>query len=294
MNLRGLGVAMITPFDSNGNIDFESIPTIVENISTGRANYIVIMGTTAEVVCLSSQEKKAVTEAVIKANKSKLPLVIGIGGNNTSKVVEEIKETNLGPFGAILSVSPYYNKPSQEGIYHHYSAISKASPIPVIVYNVPSRTGSSVDVDTFMRLTENFDNIIGIKDASGDMLQAQEIIKCCSKDIQLISGDDALTLPMILAGAVGTISVLGNALPVPLVKMIHLIEEGDLKKAYELHYQLLDLVNLLFEEGNPVGIKALMECLGICSKQVRLPLVSASASLKERMEKILEDSIHAL
>ena len=294
MNLRGLGVAMVTPFDSNGDVDFESIPTIVENISTGRANYIVIMGTTAEVVCLSSQEKKAVIEAVVKANKSKLPLVVGIGGNNTAKVVEEIKETDLVPFGAILSVSPYYNKPSQEGIYHHYSAISKASPIPIIVYNVPSRTGSSVDVDTFLRLTENFDNIIGIKDASGDMLQAQEIIKCCSKDIQLISGDDALTLPMILAGAVGTISVLGNALPVPLVKMIHLIEEGDLKKAYELHYQLLDLVNLLFEEGNPVGIKALMECLGICSKQVRLPLVCASAYLKERMEKILEDSIHAL
>jgi len=294
MNLRGLGVAMVTPFDSNGDVDFESIPTIVENISTGRANYIVIMGTTAEVVCLSSQEKKAVIEAVVKANKSKLPLVVGIGGNNTAKVVEEIKETDFAPFGAILSVSPYYNKPSQEGIYHHYSAISKASPIPIIVYNVPSRTGSSVDVDTFLRLTENFDNIIGIKDASGDMLQAQEIIKCCSKDIQLISGDDALTLPMILAGAVGTISVLGNALPVPLVKMIHLIEEGNLKKAYELHYQLLDLVNLLFEEGNPVGIKALMECLGICSKQVRLPLVSASAYLRERMEKILEDSIHAL
>ena len=294
MNLKGLGVAMVTPFDSNGDVDFESIPTIVENISTGRANYIVIMGTTAEVVCLSSQEKKAVIEAVVKTNKSKLPLVVGIGGNNTAKVVEEINESDLSPFGAILSVSPYYNKPSQEGIYHHYSAISKASPIPVIVYNVPSRTGSSVDVDTFMRLTENFDNIIGIKDASGDMLQAQEIIKCCSKDIQLISGDDALTLPMILAGAVGTISVLGNALPVPLVKMIHLIEEGDLKKAYELHYQLLDLVNLLFEEGNPVGIKALMECLGICSKQVRLPLVNASAYLKERMEKILEDSIHAL
>ena len=294
MNLKGLGVAMVTPFDSNGNIDFQSIPTIVENISTGRANYIVIMGTTAEVVCLSSQEKKAVIEAVVKANKSKLQLVIGIGGNNTAKVVEEINETDLTPFGAILSVSPYYNKPSQEGIYHHYSAISKASPIPVIVYNVPSRTGSSVDVDTFMRLTENFDNIIGIKDASGDMLQAQEIIKCCSKDIQLISGDDALTLPMILAGAVGAISVLGNALPVPLVKMIHLIEEGDLKKAYELHYELLDLVNLLFEEGNPVGIKALMECLGICSKQVRLPLVSASAYLKERMEKILEHSIQEL
>ena len=294
MNLKGLGVAMVTPFDSNGDVDFESIPTIVENISTGRANYIVIMGTTAEAVCLSSQEKKAVIEAVVKANKSKLPLVIGIGGNNTAKVVEEINKTDLSPFGAILSVSPYYNKPSQEGIYHHYSAISKASPIPVIVYNVPSRTGCSVEVDTFMRLTENFDNIIGIKDASGDMLQAQEIIKCCSKDIQLISGDDALTLPMILAGAVGTISVLGNALPVPLVKMIHLIEEGELKKAYELHYQLLDLVNLLFEEGNPVGIKALMECLGICSKQVRLPLVNASAYLKERMEKILEDSIHAL
>ncbi len=294
MNLKGLGVAMITPFGSNGNVDFDSIPAIVKNITTGRADYIVLMGTTAEVVCLSDTEKKSVIQSVVTANKSKLPLVIGIGGNNTSKVVDEIKETDLTPFGAILSVSPYYNKPSQEGIYYHYSEIAKVSPLPIIVYNVPSRTGSSVDVSTFVRLTKDFDNIIGIKDASGDMLQAQEIIKSCSDDIQLISGDDALTLPMLLAGAVGTISVLGNALPVPVIKMIHFIEKGELNKAYELHYQLLDLINLLFEEGNPTGIKALMECLDICSKQVRLPLVSASADLIERMERVLEDSVYAL
>lgn len=245
MNLKGLGVAMITPFNSDGTVDFDSIPSIVENITSGRSNYIVIMGTTGEVVCLSKEEKKAVIEIVVKVNKSKLPLVIGIGGNNTAKVVDEIKETDLRPFGAILSVSPYYNKPSQEGIYHHYSEIAKASPLPIIVYNVPSRTGCSVGVSTFVRLTKDFENIIGIKDASGDMLQAQEIIKRCSHNIQLISGDDALTLPMLLAGAVGTISVLGNALPIPLVKMIHFIDKGDLNKAYELHYQLLDLINLL-------------------------------------------------
>ena len=294
MNLKGLGVAMITPFNSNGTVDFDSIPPIVENITSGRVDYIVIMGTTGEVVCLSNEEKKAVLQTVVKVNNNKLPLVVGIGGNNTAKVVDEIKETDLRPFGAILSVSPYYNKPSQEGIYHHYSEIAKASPLPIIVYNVPSRTGSSVDVSTFVRLTKNFENIIGIKDASGDMLQAKEIIKRCSNKIQLISGDDSLTLPMLLAGAVGTISVLGNALPIPLIKMIHFVEKGDLNKAYELHYQLLDLINLLFEEGNPVGIKALMECLDICSKQVRLPLVSASSHLIEKMERILEDSIYAL
>ena len=294
MNLKGLGVAMVTPFHSNGNIDFDSVSSVVENIISGHADYIVVMGTTAEVVCLSDEEKKEVNQAVFKANKSKLPLVIGIGGNNTAKVVDEIKKTDLSPFGAILSVSPYYNKPSQEGIYHHYAEIAKVSSLPIIVYNVPSRTGTSVDVSTFVRLTEDFDNIIGIKDASGDMLQAQEIIKRCSNNIQLISGDDALTLPMLLAGAVGSISVLGNALPIPIKQIFHLIDKGDLNRAYKLHYDLLDLINLLFVEGNPVGIKALMEHLGLCSKQVRLPLVSASAHLTERIERVLEDSLFAI
>jgi len=294
MDLKGLGVAMITPFQQDGTVDYKAIPGIVENIVTGHADYIVLMGTTAEVVCLSEEEKKQIIRVVQEANQNKLPLVIGIGGNNTARVVKEIQKTDLSPFQAILSVSPYYNKPTQEGIYHHYAAIAKASSLPIIVYDVPSRTGSSVEVSTFVRLTEDFSNIIAIKDASGALTKAQEIIKYCPKHIQLISGDDALTLPMLLAGAVGTISVLGNALPVPLVRMFQFVEEGNLNKAYELHYHLMDLIHLLFEEGNPVGIKALMEHTGLCTKQVRLPLVSASSELSKRIETVIEESLHLL
>jgi 4-hydroxy-tetrahydrodipicolinate synthase len=293
MNLKGLGVAIVTPFKLDGTIDFHAIPRIVHNIINGGVDYLVVMGTTAEVVCLSKEEKKKVIQAIVKASANKIPLVIGIGGNNTASVVAEIESTDLSPFGAILSVSPYYNKPSQEGIYHHYAEIAKASPLPIIVYNVPSRTGSIVETATFIRLAEDYNSIIGIKDASGDLIQAQQIIKHCPGHIQVISGDDALTLPMLLAGAVGTISVLGNALPVPLVNMFHYVEQGELQKAYQLHYQLLDLINLLFEEGNPVGIKALLELSGLCSKQVRLPLISATSTLFDRMEQVIEQSIYA-
>jgi 4-hydroxy-tetrahydrodipicolinate synthase len=220
--------------------------------------------------------------------------VIGIGGNNTAQLVAEIQATDLSAFGALLSVSPYYNKPTQEGIYHHFAELAKASPLPIIVYNVPSRTGSSVEASTFIRLAQDFENIIAIKEASGSMLQAQEIIKEAPSHIQVISGDDALTLPMLLAGAVGTISVLGNAMPIPLTKMFEYVEAGNLKKAYQLHYELLDMIQLLFEEGNPTGIKALMEILKICSSQVRLPLVSATSSLNARIEKVLEHSIYSV
>jgi len=294
MNLKGLGVAMVTPFLQDGRVDYNAIPAVVKNITSGGADYIVLMGTTAEVVCLSKEEKNKIIQLVVKENRNKLPLVIGIGGNNTSAVVTEIQQTDLTPFEAILSVSPYYNKPTQEGIYHHYAAIARASSLPIIVYDVPSRTGSSVEVSTFVRLTNDFRSIIAIKDASGTLIKAQEIIKHCPKHVQLISGDDALTLPMLLAGAIGTISVLGNALPVPLVRMFKYVQEGDLNKAYELHYQLMDLIQLLFEEGNPVGIKALMELTGLCSKQVRLPLVHASSELINRLETVLEESLHLI
>jgi len=294
MNLKGLGVAMVTPFLQDGRVDYNAIPAVVKNIASGGADYIVLMGTTAEVVCLSKEEKNKIIQLVVKENRNKLPLVIGIGGNNTSAVVTEIQQTDLTPFEAILSVSPYYNKPTQEGIYHHYAAIARASSLPIIVYDVPSRTGSSVEVSTFVRLTNDFRSIIAIKDASGTLIKAQEIIKHCPKHVQLISGDDALTLPMLLAGAIGTISVLGNALPVPLVRMFKYVQEGDLNKAYELHYQLMDLIQLLFEEGNPVGIKALMELTGLCSKQVRLPLVHASSELINRLETVLEESLHLI
>ncbi len=291
MNLKGLGVAMVTPFTEEGQVDYNAIPAVVENITTGRADYIVLMGTTAEVACLTAEEKREVIKTVVALNQNKVPLVIGIGGNNTAQVVDEILHTDLSPFQAILSVSPYYNKPTQEGIYQHYKKIVAASPLPIIVYNVPSRTGAGIEVDTFVRLANDFESIIGIKEASGEMSQAENLIKKSPSRIQVISGEDSLNLPMLLAGAVGAISVLGNALPVPIVKMFHYVAEGDLKKAYELHYQLVDLVSLLFEEGNPVGIKALLETLSICKKTVRLPLVSASPELARKIEKALEAAL---
>ena len=291
MNLKGLGVAMVTPFTEEGQVDYNALPAVVENITTGRADYIVLMGTTAEVACLTAEEKREVIKTIVALNQNKVPLVIGIGGNNTAQVVDEILHTDLSPFQAILSVSPYYNKPTQEGIYQHYKKIVAASPLPIIVYNVPSRTGAGIEVDTFVRLANDFESIIGIKEASGEMSQAENLIKKSPSRIQVISGEDSLNLPMLLAGAVGTISVLGNALPVPIVKMFHYVAEGDLKKAYELHYQLVDLVSLLFEEGNPVGIKALLETLSICKKTVRLRLVSASPELARKIEKALEAAL---
>ena len=291
MNLKGLGVAMVTPFTEEGQVDYNALPAVFENITTGRADYIVLMGTTAEVACLTAEEKREVIKTIVALNQNKVPLVIGIGGNNTAQVVDEILHTDLSPFQAILSVSPYYNKPTQEGIYQHYKKIVAASPLPIIVYNVPSRTGAGIEVDTFVRLANDFESIIGIKEASGEMSQAENLIKKSPSRIQVISGEDSLNLPMLLAGAVGTISVLGNALPVPIVKMFHYVAEGDLKKAYELHYQLVDLVSLLFEEGNPVGVKALLETLSICKKTVRLPLVSASPELARKIEKALEAAL---
>ena len=294
MNLEGLGVAMVTPFNEDGTIDFESIPLLVENITLGRANYILVMGTTAEVNTLSDSEKKKVIRRVVESNQNKLPLVIGIGGNDTFRVIKEIQQTDLNPFQAILSVSPYYNKPTQEGIYQHYKHIAKITPLPLILYNVPSRTGSNIEPKTFIKLVEDFDNIIAIKEASGDIEQAQQIIKLSPSGIQVISGDDSLTLPMLLAGAVGSISVLGNALPIPIVKIFDYVAKGNLKKAYNLHYEMMDIIHLIFEEGNPSGIKALLELMSICKKTVRLPLISASSDLFSRIENVLEKSIYSI
>ena len=294
MNLEGLGVAMVTPFNEDGTIDFESIPILVENITSGRANYILVMGTTAEVSTLSDSEKKKVIQRVVESNQNKLPLVIGIGGNDTFKVIKEIQQTDLNPFQAILSVSPYYNKPTQEGIYQHYKHIANITPLPLILYNVPSRTGSNIEPKTFIKLVENFDNIIAIKEASGDIEQAQQIIKLSPSGIQVISGDDSLTLPMLLAGAVGSISVLGNALPIPIVKIFDYVAKGNLKKAYNLHFEMMDIIHLIFEEGNPSGIKALLELMSICKKTVRLPLISASSDLFSRIEDVLEKSIYSI
>ncbi len=294
MNFKGIGVAMVTPFLRNGKIDYNSLPKIVDNIISGGADYIVLLGTTAEVVCLDDYEKNEIINIVVESNQNRLPLVVGIGGNNTYKVISEIKSTDLSPFQGILSVSPYYNKPSQEGIYQHYAKIAEVSNLPIIVYNVPHRTGSNIKSDTFIRLTKNVENIVAIKDATGDLFEAQKIIKSASGNIQVISGDDSLTLPMLLAGAVGTISVLGNALPGPLVKIFEYVEKGNLSMAYQLHYKLFDIIQILSEEGNPVGIKGLMGLMGLCSNQVRLPLVNASSDLINQMKKVLENDVFSL
>ena len=291
MNFNGLGVAVITPFNDKGKVDYDSIPPIVENIISGGADYLVLMGTTAEVPCLSNEEKKNIIKVVSEINQNRLPMIIGIGGNNTSGVISEIIQTDLSLFGAILSVSPYYNKPSQQGIYSHFSEIAKISPLPIIVYNVPSRTGSSVKPSTFIRLCNDNENIYAIKESSGDLSLAKEIINKSSSEVQVISGDDAMTLPMLLAGGVGTISVLANALPKPIVSLFQHVKNGNLNEAYKSNHSLMDMIRLLFEEGNPVGIKCLMELMGICTKTVRLPLVSASSDLVNKMEEVLNNSI---
>ena len=291
MNFNGLGVALITPFNDKGKVDYDSIPPIVENIISGGADYLVLMGTTAEVPCLSNEEKKNIIKVVSEINQNRLPMIIGIGGNNTSGVISEIIQTDLSLFGAILSVSPYYNKPSQHGIYSHFSEIAKISPLPIIVYNVPSRTGSSVKPSTFIRLCNDNENIYAIKESSGDLSLAKEIINKSSSEVQVISGDDAMTLPMLLAGGVGTISVLANALPKPIVSLFQHVKNGNLNEAYKSNHSLMDIIRLLFEEGNPVGIKCLMELMGICTKTVRLPLVSASSDLVNKMEEVLNNSI---
>ena len=289
MEINGLGVAMITPFDKKGNIDFDKIPQIIDNIVSGSANYIVILGTTAETSLLTIEEKNHLINIIIEANNSRLPLVIGIGGNNTDSVIKEIKKTNLYHFSAILSVSPYYVKPTQKGIIKHYSMISKESPIPLILYNVPSRTGSMIEIDTYLEIIDQNDNILGIKEASGNLSFAQDLIKASPSNIKVICGDDQLTLPMILSGGSGSISVIANAFPSKISKMISFAMSQKVSKAYEIHFELLDLVKLLFLEGNPTGIKELMSQLSFCSNILRLPLLKASNELSEKISNKLKE-----
>lgn len=280
---------MITPFDKKGNIDFDKIPQIIDNIVSGSANYIVVLGTTAETSLLTIEEKNQLINTIIEANNSRLPLVIGIGGNNTDSVIKEINKTNLYHFSAILSVSPYYVKPTQKGIIKHYSMISKESPIPLILYNVPSRTGSIIEIDTYLEIIDQNDNILGIKEASGNLSFAQDLIKASPSNIQVICGDDQLTLPMILSGGSGSISVIANAFPSKISKMISFAMSQKVSKAYEIHFELLDLVKLLFLEGNPTGIKELMSQLSFCSNVLRLPLLKASNELSEKISNKLKE-----
>jgi 4-hydroxy-tetrahydrodipicolinate synthase len=288
-SLYGTGVALITPFNDDFSVDVAGLEAVVEHAIKGGIDYLVVLGTTAETVTLSTIEKQLVIDTVIRTNAGRLPLVLGVGGNNTTLVVEELQAIDLSEFVAILSVSPYYNKPTQEGIYQHFKAISKVSPKPIIIYNVPGRTGSNMLPETTIRLANDFKNIVAIKEACGNMLQIKEILDLKPINFLVISGDDATALPTVLAGGAGVISVIGQGLPKEFSKMITLGLEQKIGEAYEIHHQLEYGMNLIFEEGNPAGIKAIFEILGICKAQVRLPLVKASAALTAKLATFGKD-----
>ncbi len=285
----GIGVALVTPFKSDKTVDFKALERLVNHQIKNGVNYLVVLGTTGEPATLNKVEKEAVKTKIIEVNNKRLPLVLGIGGNNTLAVVEEIKTTDLSDFDAILSVSPYYNKPTQEGIYQHFKAISIASSKPIILYNVPGRTASNMLPQTVIKLANNFKNIIAVKEAAGDLVQAMKIIQQVPKGFLVISGDDMIALPMTLAGGAGVISVIGGGLPKQFSKMIQLGLEGKSAEAYKLHYKITDCIDYIFEEGNPAGIKSLLQEFAICKDEVRLPLVKASNILQTKIAKFVKE-----
>ena len=290
--IQGHGVAMITPFKRNGTIDFDALPVIVDHLIAGGVDYIVVLGTTAETATLSKEEKISLVDHIIDANSGRLPLVLGLGGNHTWELLEMFEWFDLSVFSALLSVSPYYNKPNQEGLYQHFKIIATHSSLPVILYNVPSRTGVNIAPETVLRLATDFKNIVAIKEASGNFQQAQTLIKICPSNFLILSGDDEMSLPMILAGAKGVISVIGNAVPEQYSKVIHSGLLRKIDEAYFFHYNLLDLIRMIYLEGNPAGIKVLMEALDLCENNLRLPLVVASKDLSLRLNEELKNFLH--
>lgn len=282
-SLIGTGVALITPFKKDFSVDVDALKKIVDYQVDGGIEYLVVLGTTAESATLTKEEKQLVIDTVIEANAGRLPLVLGVGGNNTAEVVAELKERDLSGFAAILSVSPYYNKPTQEGIYQHFKMVAEASPIPVILYNVPGRTASNMLPETVIRLAKDFKNIIGIKEAAGDIVQAMKLIQHKPEGFLVISGDDMITLPMVLAGGAGVISVIGEGFPRQFSDMVRLGLERKVDEAYKLHYLLADAIDMIFEQGNPGGIKVVFRELGLCEDTVRLPLVNVNQDLDNRL-----------
>jgi 4-hydroxy-tetrahydrodipicolinate synthase len=287
--LVGMGVALVTPFKSDGSVDHEALKNIVEfNISNG-TDYLVISGTTGESVTITKTEKKAIIETISKVNSGRVPMVIGIGGNNTAAVVEELKQTDLSPFVAILSVTPYYSKPTQEGLYQHFKAVAEASPIPIILYNVPGRTSKNMEPETSLRLARDFENIVAIKEAGNDPKQYQELLEQKPDDFLIISGDDDLVLDVVLQGGSGVISVIGQALVREFSQMIHHGLSGDVQSSKSIESKVMPLIRLIFEENNPAGIKAVLKQLDLCQDTVRLPLVPATHALKAKIKTALDE-----
>ena len=286
---KGLGIALVTPFTADGQVDYKSPKRLLEYQIDNGADFLCILATTGETPCLTQQEKDNITQLVKDVNHGRLPILKGCGGNNTAAIVEELKNSDWTGIDGILSVCPYYNKPSQEGLYQHFKAIADASPLPVVLYNVPGRTGINLKPETTVRLANDCENIVAIKEASGSLEQVDEIIKNKPKRFDVISGDDALTFSMVASGAAGVISVIGNALPKEFSRMIRLEFRGEYEPARKIHHAFTELYSLLFVDGNPAGVKALLHEMGFIENQLRLPLVPTKVSTLQKMAEILKD-----
>lgn len=287
-NLKGMGVALITPFQTDGSVDYDALGRLIDYQLSSGIDYMVALGTTAETPTLTENEKSAIVKLTIDKIAGRIPVVMGLGGNNTAALVDKLQNDNFHGIDAILSVVPYYNKPSQEGIYQHYAAISKVSKLPIILYNVPGRTGTNMTAETTLRLAKDFDNIIAIKEASGNMTQLEDIIKNKPKDFLVISGDDGIAFPLITQGASGVISVIGNAFPKEFSRMVRLALMGDYDNARAIHHQFTELFDLLFVDGNPAGVKSMLNAMGFIENKLRLPLVPTRITTYEKIRQVLE------
>ncbi len=286
--LSGTGVAMVTPFNADGTVNFNHLSKLTEHLINGGVEYLVVMGTTAESATLSDTEKKAVLKCVMDTNANRLPIVLGVGGNNTADVCNQLTQLDTTGLTAILSVSPFYNKPTQDGIYAHYKAVSAASPLPIILYNVPGRTGSNVLATTTLRIANDFNNVVAVKEASGDLEQCMAIIKNRPDGFLVISGDDSLSLPIIASGGDGVISVVANAFPQQYSDLIRAALSNQFSEARRWQYKLLDIIDLLFSEGNPAGVKCALNLLDVCDPHVRLPLLEASSELRTKLKQEID------
>lgn len=287
LSLRGLGIALITPFDNDKNIDYDALGRVLNHVIDNGADYLVVLGTTGETATLTAGERKAVRKFCVRENHGRVPLIAGMGGNDTRALVEDIRGADLNGYSAILSVTPYYNKPSQEGLYCHFAEVAAASLLPVILYNVPGRTGVNLSAATTLRLAHEFPNIVAIKEASGNMKQIEEIINNRPSGFEVISGDDSLTYPLISLGAEGVISVVGNAFPREFGDMVRMCLDGDFQKALPVHYKFQKLYDELFVDGNPAGIKYLLHEMGFIQNELRLPLVPTRRETRDKIDAIL-------
>ncbi|MFA6831055.1 MAG: 4-hydroxy-tetrahydrodipicolinate synthase [Bacteroidaceae bacterium] len=286
---KGMGVALITPFKKDDSVDYAALTNMVDYLIQNNTDFICVLGTTAETPTLTQEERDQIKSTVIESVNGRIPLLLGVGGNCTRSLVNQLREENMTGIDGILSVVPFYNKPSQEGIYQHYKAIAAATPLPIVLYNVPGRTGVNMTADTTLRIANDFNNVVAVKEASGDIQQANEIIKRKPKNFDVISGDDCITYPLISLGAAGVISVIGNALPKEFSRMVRLCLQGDNESALVIHRRFTELFNLLFVDGNPAGVKAMLSAMNLCQNKLRLPLVPTRITTYEALRKVLHD-----